>query len=233
MGNLTTVTQLVERHPELANTMDDDEDDDDIDDVHVVTLRSPLHEAATYDHVHVVEYLLDRGAKIDVKTASPTFPDTGSSPLMLAIEHRSNKVVDMLLERGANPIVSDRVRSSPLVCASFIGNLDGLLSLLRYDLVLGTIDYPVPTWESMTALHFSCYGGHANITRLLLDAGADPTLVSGYGTPLDISKRKGRRDRSGCTAVLEVSASFCLFQTTLSRQGHSPRGFHLTSYVWW
>jgi ankyrin repeat protein len=61
--------------------------------------RTPLLEAANGDDRKkpVVELLLDRGAKINVKD------DYGNTPLHLAAEHDAPGIVGILLGRGADP----------------------------------------------------------------------------------------------------------------------------------
>jgi cytochrome c len=45
-----------------------------------------------------------------------------------------------------------------------------------------------------TPLYFAAQGGHREITRLLLDRGADPNAQSNWGTPLQIAARRGHFD---------------------------------------
>ena len=55
-----------------------------------------------------------------------------------------------------------------------------------------------------TALWLACLMGYGEITRMLLDAGCDPTIASDDGTtPLVVAARNGR---AGCLHLLQVGS---------------------------
>ena len=45
-----------------------------------------------------------------------------------------------------------------------------------------------------TSLHYAVRAGKINIVGLLLDHGADPTVGSEQGTPMEVAKRKNHRE---------------------------------------
>jgi ankyrin repeat protein len=58
-------------------------------------LKPPLALAAKYGHKHIVEYLLDRDADIEVQDGQCC------TPLIVAAAHKQTEIVKLLLERGA------------------------------------------------------------------------------------------------------------------------------------
>jgi ankyrin repeat protein len=63
---------------------------------------TPLHDAAIGGATDVIDLLLNRGAKIDVKER-----ESGATALMLAASIGRTDAVALLLRRGANPALRD------------------------------------------------------------------------------------------------------------------------------
>jgi ankyrin repeat protein len=61
----------------------------------------PLHEAAAYGIMDIIECLVANGSNIDAQT------DTGDTPLMFAANYRKHDVVKYLLDCGANKDLVD------------------------------------------------------------------------------------------------------------------------------
>jgi ankyrin repeat protein len=98
----------------------------------------------------------------------------GVSPIMKALYHRRRDLADLLRAAAPPPDVFE---------AAALGDMLRLDTLLRDDPSLAL------AWSSDggTALHFAAFFGHEPCARLLLEHGADPTLVApGFGdvTPL-------------------------------------------------
>jgi ankyrin repeat protein len=81
---------------------------------------TPLHQAVKGQHMPVVEFLLSKGAKTDVRA---NFPDSigllgGScymvTPLMMAVMGDKPEYVKLLLSKGANPNIPDASKKTPL-----------------------------------------------------------------------------------------------------------------------
>ena len=70
--------------------------------------RTPLHIAALWGDVEIVEVLLERGADPNVKD------DNGQTPLHIAAQEGHVDVVRVLLERGADPRIADNGGHIPL-----------------------------------------------------------------------------------------------------------------------
>ncbi len=122
----------------------------------------------------LVETLLDFGAAIDGK-------GSGASPLITALAHGYRSAAETLAKRGAN---ADNV-----VAAAGLGRLSTVAHFL-----------PTSTPEDRhRALALAAQHGHAEIVRLLLDAGEDPNRYNppgfhGHSTPLHQAVVDGHHD---------------------------------------
>jgi ankyrin repeat protein len=111
-------------------------------------------------------------------------------------------MVDLLLDRGADAATPDSMGWTPLLSAAELWHVGIIRALLAHG--CGDIDART-TREGRTALHLSCISGyHGGPARLLLEAGADWTILNNYKegrTPLTLARSRGNRDR---VAILEV-----------------------------
>ena len=81
--------------------------------------------AAYHGHRDVVEFLLEKGAKIDVQNHS------GYTPLMAAAQTSHNKIVRVLLDKGANPNLATKNGDTALIYASMFGSAETVSALLE------------------------------------------------------------------------------------------------------
>jgi hypothetical protein len=89
--------------------------------------RSALHIAALSNQLETVMFLVENGAKIDVKLSG------GETPLYFAVLKNRNKIVDYLLNKGANPNTQVFLFGNhPLHIAIFRHNLHNVASLIKY-----------------------------------------------------------------------------------------------------
>ncbi|CAB0031530.1 unnamed protein product [Trichogramma brassicae] len=118
---------------------------------------------------------------------------TGQTPLHYAVSHDCKKqIVQLLLENGANPNLSNAEGSTPLhiICKRDEHN-DGVLANMLFEisdkrhqpLQVDTVDN-----SGQTALHYALAKGcKVQIVRVLLNNSADPNLANAEGlTPLHI-----------------------------------------------
>ncbi|XP_023313583.1 ankyrin-3-like [Trichogramma pretiosum] len=118
---------------------------------------------------------------------------TGQTPLHYAVSHDCKKqIVQLLLENGANPNLSNSEGSTPLhiICKRDELN-DGVLANILFEisdkrhqpLQVDTVDN-----SGQTALHYAVAKGcKVQIVRVLLNNSADPNLANAQGlTPLHI-----------------------------------------------
>jgi hypothetical protein len=88
------------------------------------TERTPLHKASYFGHDHVVEYLLDCGADVNVVDVE------GDTPLHDACRLGHVACVKLLVRAGAKRDVKNKKGETPLQLATFLGN-EEIKDLLR------------------------------------------------------------------------------------------------------
>ena len=135
--------------------------------VEQISKRSPLHLATKYGHLHLVEFLLNKGANIEARDKLL------KTPLHYACENGHNlMVVKMLLDNNADPFERDNCGRSALHYAVYSGNKDmiELLTTNKPDLV------HQKDHAGRTPLHHAVFmEGHSQVLMIskLLDIGAD------------------------------------------------------------
>jgi ankyrin repeat protein len=141
-------------------------------------------------------------------------------PLHQAILRRRPEIVQLLLERGADPRMPDGSLRSPLQMAVERGDIIVVEALLRAGaevngrdkagwtplhhagaknqleiarrLIAGGADAKILSQLGGTALHEAAVGGGPDLLRLLIESGADPAIVSQTGvTALDLARQYG------------------------------------------
>ncbi|XP_077389767.1 DNA-binding protein RFXANK isoform X2 [Festucalex cinctus] len=102
--------------------------------------------------------------------------ERGFTPLMWAAAFGEKTVVDLLLEKGADPKILARDRESALTLASSGGYADIIEALLRRDVDVNAYD-----WNGGTPLLYAVRGNHIKCVETLLAKGADMTTESDSG----------------------------------------------------
>ncbi|XP_043519928.1 poly [ADP-ribose] polymerase tankyrase isoform X2 [Frieseomelitta varia] len=105
---------------------------------------TPLHFAAGYGRIEVVEFLLSAGASIQARD------DGGLHPLHNACSFGHCDVVRLLLEAGANPNTRDNWNYTPLHEAAIKGKIDVCIALLQHG-----ADANIRNTEGKTALELA------------------------------------------------------------------------------
>ncbi|XP_041647163.1 DNA-binding protein RFXANK isoform X2 [Cheilinus undulatus] len=115
--------------------------------------------------------------------------ERGFTPLMWAAAFGEKAMVDLLLEKGADPKTIARERESALTLASSGGYVDIVKSLLRHGVDINTYD-----WNGGTPLLYAVRGNHIKCVEALLAKGADMTIESDSGyTPMALAVALGHK----------------------------------------
>ena len=163
---------------------------------------TPLTRASFEGHADVVELLLEAGANVSAPTtrASQDGLWTGGNALVQAVKgydvrrgedvqylgedstsQLEARIVAMLLDAGADSTARDRFGSTPLIVAAASGSVLVVKELLRHrsaaELSINVSTY----WEDNTAIGYAAFNGFVEIARVLLDAGADPSVKNRKG----------------------------------------------------
>jgi len=166
--------------------------------------RTPLGLAAKYGHLHMVRFLVEKGA--DVKHGECE----GAPPLWLAVAHGHVDVAETLRAKGASLKVAWRDEGGrlpihrrarlPMHAAAAHGHL----STVRWGLEAGeAIDGPDEAGD--TVLTHALYSGHMFLGGVLVMRGASMTPRGSIGNPLYFAALSG--DVSLVRAMLERGAS--------------------------
>jgi ankyrin repeat protein/serine/threonine protein kinase len=159
--------------------------------------RSLLYMAAIGGNVEVIRLLLDCGA--DVHQAS-----TGENcaPLFMAAKFGHNDAVKLLLGAGAdvNAVANPRDYnvSTHYQSICYLLMLSGCTAegAMRILYSAGAdIDISITSQAGCTPVNISAFGGHTDVVRTLVAAGADLDIANNDGyTPLFTAAAKGRTD---------------------------------------
>ena len=154
---------------------------------------TPLHLAVQSRNTGVVRLLLDRGA--DVDASGPSQASYKPTPLQVAARWGGIEVVRLLLDHGADIYAGSGDRgegfgNSVLRWVAYANQTDILRLLLERGLDL---QHP----SARTALHVAAARGHAELVKLLIENGADPSARDDDGlTPREFAVARGRPDVS-------------------------------------
>jgi ankyrin repeat protein len=130
--------------------------------------------------------LLDKGAAVDIEKNAPTLHASSESPLQCAIAGGHEAIVPLLLAKGADVKILDRLNGESLLHrASGNRRFAGVVQQL---LAKGA-DPNVVAKDGETALFLPAMWGYVAIVELLLEAGADATL--GTIAPLYYASQNG------------------------------------------
>jgi ankyrin repeat protein len=172
------------------------------------------------EFLKTAEALLDRGAPIDAQN------DDKETALFISSRHKSHApMVKLLLKRGADATMVDKLGLTPLHKASVFGHLDIMKVLLRHPSVTETLNHR--DIGGGTPLYRACGFGNGAAAWLLLKSGADPTIADDKGiTPMQMARRLpterekvSSQGRQECVAALMVGGVAIVVLTPPSLDG--------------
>ena len=148
-GDVAAVKALVEKSPQLVEARDKDGD-------------TPLHYAAYGGNVELVNYFVDKGAKLELRDAQQ------KTPLHLAAMYDRKDAVAALLKRGAVlETKDDYQRTALILCARERGQAATGRVLIDAGADVNAVDK-----FGSTALELAAWRGKADFVDLLLEKGA-------------------------------------------------------------
>ncbi|CAM0884844.1 unnamed protein product [Alopecurus aequalis] len=154
---------------------------------------TPLHEAAKLGRCEIVEHLLSGGAYVD------SFSTYHGTPLHVAAQYKQDGAMKILLDHHAdcNKIL-DSYRS-PLMIAIFSSSVECVNLLLEAGADVKGI-------RTATPLQAAARSGLSDVIKPLLDAGADPNVLSEFGhLPIQLAAYYGTR--KDVEILFEVTSS--------------------------
>ena len=153
---------------------------------------TPLHTAASANHVEIARLLIQRGARVNVKD------DSDNAPLHLAIHGGHGELAKLLVESGAYIHSRNYNGNLPIQVAAFAGLPDVITQLIA-------AGSPVNAQDQVgdTPLHDAALQGQLEAARVLIGAGADVNATNKEGkTPLDLAEQQ---EHGRVAAVLKVA----------------------------
>ncbi|XP_055967198.1 transient receptor potential cation channel subfamily A member 1 [Sorex fumeus] len=148
--------------------------------------KSPLHFAASYGRINTCQRLLQDISDTRLLNEGDLH---GMTPLHLAAKNGHDKVVQLLLKKGAL-FLSDHNGWTALHHASLGGYTQTMKVILDTNLkCTDRLDE-----EGNTALHFAARAGHAKAVLLLLNYGADIILNKQQASFLHVAIHNKRKD---------------------------------------
>jgi ankyrin repeat protein len=163
---------------------------------------TPLLYGCTEGHLGVVRVLLEHmgGGALQETDA------IGRTTLHWAATEGHEEVAALLVGMGAQANSRDATSKTPLMCACEKGHLGVVRMLAQH---IGEEGLKEKDANGKTVLHWAVEKGYHKAVKLLLLAGADPTITENEGrTPLALAER---RERAGCVAAFEVCKSRVLY----------------------
>ncbi|KAF7998100.1 hypothetical protein HCN44_009498 [Aphidius gifuensis] len=144
--------------------------------------ETPLHEALEFGALNTADILIS-------KTPTGLISRYGESPLHIAAKKNHTEIVDKLLKHGENSSLQNTEGNSPLHLASARG-FHQIVSLL---LTSSLNDIEQLNDDGLTALQVAAESGFANTVKVLINSGADPSVIDCTSTVIqhrhpDISK---------------------------------------------
>lgn len=124
--------------------------------------QSTLHAAVEHCHFETVKLLLEKGANPNNEVEFAA----GATPIFFACEGGDEKIIEILLEYGADPTKTEKMyQHSPLHMLCLSGHINGVKILLNNH----KIDVNASTIDSSRPIHFAAERGHLNIVKLLVE----------------------------------------------------------------
>lgn len=186
--------------------------------IDVLTLKkqTPLHLAAASGQMEVCKLLLELGANIDATD------ELGQKPIHAAAQNNYSEVVQLFLQQHPNLVMATTKDGNTCAhIAAIQGSVKVIEELMKFDRT-GVISARNKLNES-TPLQLAAEGGHADVVRTLVRAGASCTEENRAGlTAVHLAAEHGH------TNVLDVMRSTNTLRISSKKLGLTP--LHIAAY---
>ena len=122
-----------------------------------------LHWAAYWNDLETVDLLIGAGARVNAANVY------GVTPLSLACTNRNAAMVEKLVTTGADANATTSTGETVLMTCAHTGSPVAVKALLAHDASLNAKE----KLQGQTALMWAAAEGHADVVRILVEAGAD------------------------------------------------------------
>ncbi|CAH0702580.1 unnamed protein product [Spodoptera exigua] len=186
--------------------------------IDVLTLKkqTPLHLASASGQIEVCKLLLELGANIDATD------ELGQKPIHAAAQNNYNEVVQLFLQQHPNLVMATTKDGNTCAhIAAIQGSVKVIEELMKFDRT-GVISARNKLNDS-TPLQLAAEGGHADVVRVLVRAGASCTDENRTGlTAVHLAAQYGH------TNVLDVMRSTNTLRISSKKLGLTP--LHIAAY---
>ena len=142
------------------------------------TGRTAFSSAVEFGFLPIVEYLLDKNPQIN-KIYGKENP-----PLIISLFKYDEKLTKTLLDKNADPNITNSSGMSALMYAANTCNIDAIELLLKYNADVNKTDN-----ENRSALVYAIKANFKEVVEVLIKYGADATISDKSGkTPLEYAK---------------------------------------------
>ncbi|XP_052826291.1 transient receptor potential cation channel subfamily A member 1 [Octopus bimaculoides] len=162
---------------------------------------TPLHRATLFNHGHIIEFLISKGADLEIGDIYQR------TPLLLAASKGSHESGKLLCKAGANPLAKDINCRNVLHLAikggatQYIRLINYIFILIRYgryrscckllDSLQGKNILNETDGKGMSAMHIAAENGHVKILDLLITRGAVVSKDNRNNSPLHHAAANG------------------------------------------
>ena len=157
VGNIASISYLLQKKPELINSKDDKG-------------QTPLILASWKGQTKTVDYLLSKGADVNIRTL------IGSTAAMYASESDSIDVLNLLKENGADFNITNNTGSTALSYAALRNSTKAAQFLIDNGVNVNDADA-----NGATPLFCATFTNSIDVARILVKNGADLTLQNIQG----------------------------------------------------
>lgn len=186
--------------------------------IDILTLRkqTPLHLAAASGQIEVCKLLLELGANIDATD------DIGQKPIHVAAQNNFSEVAKLFLQQHPSLVMATSKDGNTCAhIAAMQGSVKVVEELMKFDRQ-GVISARNRLTDS-TALQLAAEGGHADVVKALVRAGASCTDENKSGmTAVHLAAQNGHGP------VLEVMRSSNSLRVSSKKLGLTP--LHIAAY---